>query len=84
MNDWTIFIYALESGAALMLTGLGLVLAVIMPSIDPWSKRFFIVFFSVLFFQSCVTLAENIFTLIPAAGAVRMFSCPSARSRCSC
>ena len=72
MNDWTIFIYALESGAALMLTGLGLVLAVIMPSIDQWSKRFFIVFFSVLFLHSCVALAENIFTLIPAAGAVRV------------
>ena len=60
MNDWNTILSAIISGAALLLMGLGLVLAAIMPGIDRWNKRFFISLFSVLLMNFCVSLAEII------------------------
>lgn len=59
MNDPMKFYFAFRS-ATLLLMGLGLGLAIIMPSIDRWSKRFFIAFFGVLFLDYCFSLVEII------------------------
>lgn len=59
MNNLTL--YTFICGAVLLLMGVGLGLAVIMPGIDRWSKRFFIIFFSVLFLNSCFSFIELIF-----------------------
>ena len=45
-------------GAALMLALLGFFAAVIMPGIDRWSKRFFIVFFTVLVLYTGMCIVE--------------------------
>lgn len=72
MNDWTLYIYL--CGAALLLMGLGLGLIAIMPSIDRWSKRFFIVFFSILLLNSCFALVEIIFFEVPGMALVQVVS----------
>ena len=65
MNGQEAVLYIFISGAALLMMGLGLGLATIMPSIDRWSKRFFIAFFSVLFLNSCFALADMLFYEVP-------------------
>lgn len=73
MNDWNTILYAFISGAASLMMGLGLGLAVIMPGIDRWSKRFFITFFGLLFLNGCFALAETIFSgMLHMAGALRV------------
>ena len=73
MNDWNTVLYIFISGAASLMMGLGLGLAAIMPSVDRWSKRFFITFFGVLFLNACLALAETIFSgMLHMAGAVRI------------
>lgn len=72
MNNWTLYIYL--CGASLLLMGLGLGLAAIMPDIDRWSKRFFIVFFSILFLNSCFALIEIIFYEVPGKAFLQVFS----------
>ena len=47
-------------GAALMLVLLGLGIAVIMPGIDRWSKRFFILFFVILILYAGLGLAGEL------------------------
>ena len=72
MNDWNTILYTFMSGAASLMMGLGLGLAAIMPSVDKWSKRFFITFFGVLFLNACLTLAETVFSeMLHMAVAVR-------------
>ena len=65
MIDLTIQIFLFLLGAAIMLFLLGLGIAVIMPGIDRWSKRFFIVFFSILFLYYIAILAEEMIVLHP-------------------
>ena len=65
MNGQEAVLYIFISGAALLMMGLGLGLATIMPSIDRWSNRFFIAFFSVLFLNSCFALADMLFYEVP-------------------
>ena len=72
MTIWTLYIYL--CGASLLLMGLGLGLVAIMPDIDRWSKRFFIVFFSILFLNSCFALIENIFYEVPGKAGLQAFS----------
>ena len=60
MNGMTFQFNFFLIGAALMLALLGLVIAVIMPGIDRWSKRFFILFFAILVFYVGFGLAEEI------------------------
>ncbi len=72
MTIWTLYIYL--CGASLLLMGLGLGLVVIMPDIDWWSKRFFIVFFSILFLNSCFALIENIFYEVPGMAGLQAFA----------
>lgn len=49
MSDQTIFIYGIYYGASLLLMVMGICFAFIMPGVDRWSKRFFTVFFSLIF-----------------------------------
>ena len=72
MNNWTIYIYL--CGASLLLMGLGLGLVAIMPDIDPWSKRFFVAFFGILFLNSCFALVENIFYEVPGTAFLQVIS----------
>ena len=72
MNDWTLYIYL--CGSVLLLIGLGLGLIAIMPSIDQWSKRFFITFFSILLLNSCFALVEIIFFEVPGMALVQVVS----------
>ena len=65
MSEQMIFIYGLFFGATLLLMGMGLCFAVIMPGIDRWSKRFFMTFFGLLFLNFCFSLVEMIFYGIP-------------------
>lgn len=72
MNEWTLYIYL--CGAVLLLIGLGLGFIAIMPSIDRWSKRFFIFFFSILLLNSCFALLEIIFFEVPGMALVQVIS----------
>ena len=67
MIDWVSVVYIFICGAALLLMGLGLGLAVLMPGMDRWSKRFFVTFFGVLLLNCCVGLIEMIAYVIPGA-----------------
>ncbi len=53
------------AGAEMMVLILGLAVAVIMPAADRWSKRFFIVFFSVLTVYGGLCMAEGIMQELP-------------------
>lgn len=61
MSSQTIFIYGCFFGVALLLMGMGLCLAIVMPGVDRWSRYFFIAFFSVLLPDSCLFLVEVFF-----------------------
>ena len=67
MIDWVSVVYILKCGAALLLTGLGLGLAVLMPGMDRWSKHFFVTFFGVLLLNCCVALIELSVYALPGA-----------------
>ena len=53
MNSWIDFFYFFICGAALLLSVLALWFTIIMPGIDRWSKRFFLLFFTVLMLNCC-------------------------------
>ena len=65
MSEQAIFIRGFFCGATLLLMGMGLCFAFIMPGIDRWSKRFFMTFFGLLFFNSCLSLVEAIYYGVP-------------------
>ena len=60
MSEQMIFIRGLFYGATLLLMGMGLCFAFIMPGIDRWSKRFFITFFGLLLLNSCISFVDVI------------------------
>lgn len=74
MNGLSTTSYIFISGAALVMMGLGLLLAVIMPGIDRWSKRFFITYFSILFLNSCFALLDLLFFEVPGMTLVHVIS----------
>ena len=47
MNEWTVLICSFTIGVLISSTVLGLVIALFMPFIDRWNKRFFVVLFTV-------------------------------------
>ena len=65
MSELTIQLGSILAGAALMLALLGLGVAVIMPGIDRWSQRFFIVFFAILLLYTGCGLTEVIIGIPP-------------------
>ena len=58
-------------GASLMLALLGLGAVVIMPGIDRWSKRFFMVYFLSLALYAGLSMAEVISYILPEMGSVQ-------------
>ena len=72
MNVWTL--YVAICSAALVLMGLGLVLAVFIPGIDRWSKRFFITFFSILFLNSCFSMIGIVLIDVPGMATVQVIA----------
>ena len=65
MIAWEVF-YAFTSGAMLMMSALGLESAIVTPSLDRQSKRFFIAFFAVLALGSATFFLEVIAYLDPS------------------
>ena len=65
MSYLTIFFKGIYYGATLLLMGMGLCFAFIMPGVDKWSKRFFAVFFCLIFFFCCFSLSEMLFYGVP-------------------
>ena len=65
MTAWEVF-YAFACGAMLMMSALGLESAIVTPSLDRWSKRFFVVFFAVLALGSTTFVFEAIAYMYPA------------------
>ena len=74
MSDQTSFAYGLYYGSALLLMGMGLCFTFILPGIDRWSKRFFAVFFSLLFFVCCLSLSEMLFYGVPGMDRVSVIA----------
>ena len=60
MNEMTLQISSVLTGALLMLVLLGLGLAFIMPGVDRWSRRFFIVFYTILVLYTVSILIEEL------------------------
>lgn len=54
MNDWINFIYSSTLGAALLLSAMGMWFTAVIPGIDRWSKRFFLIYFF-LFLLCCLS-----------------------------
>ncbi len=48
MTDWMLLVYYFVGGVMVLVMALGLGVAVSMPGLDRWSRRFFIAYFSVL------------------------------------
>ena len=65
MKDLTLPLGFVLIGAALMLALLGLGVAVIMPGLDRWSKRFFVAYFLSLALYVAFSLAEEISYMRP-------------------
>ena len=58
MNSWIDFCFTFMTGAALLVSVVGLWLTAVMPSFDRWSKRFFQVYFIVLMLCCFSSLLE--------------------------
>ncbi len=65
MIDWEAILYAFVGGAMLMLSVLGLESALVTPSMDRWSKRFFTAFFTVLVLSSATFFLELLVYMHP-------------------
>jgi sensor histidine kinase YesM len=72
MNVWTLYIVICS--VVLVLMGLGLALAVFIPGIDRWNRRFFITFFIILFLNSCFSLVGIIFIDVPGTASVQIIA----------
>jgi len=66
MSDWLVYFAFFLIGALLSLAILGLVVALVMPFIDRWNKRFFIILFNVLIICMTVYLVEGISYVDPS------------------
>ena len=69
MHDLTASLGFLLVGATLMLLLMGLGVAVFVPIVDRWSKRFFIAFFTILLLYGGLVLTEGIIGGRPGVGA---------------
>ena len=73
MNGWSDSFYYFITGAALLLSVMGLWFTVLVPGIDRWSKRFFQCFFTVLLLASVSVLIGIILRDYPVPGAAVYF-----------
>ena len=60
MNNWIDLSFILLTGAALLLSVVGLWLTALMPSFDRWNKRFFRVYFVILMLCSLSSLLDMV------------------------
>ncbi|MDO4403697.1 MAG: histidine kinase [Atopobiaceae bacterium] len=65
MIDWEAILYIFLGGAMTMLSVLGLESAIVAPSMDRWSKRFFTAFFTVLVLSSATIFLELVAYVYP-------------------
>ena len=59
--DWMYIIDFLVAGALLMMMAIGIAFSALMPALDKWNKRYFIVLFSLLFLCAVTCLLAIIF-----------------------
>ena len=64
MNDWIDLFFIFMTGAALLVSVVGLWLTAVMPSFDRWSNRFFQVYFIVLMLSCFSCLLEMVLTAL--------------------
>lgn len=72
MNVW--MLYIVICSVVLVLMGLGFALAVFIPGIDRWSRRFFTTFFGILFLNSCFSLVGILFIDVPGTALVQIIT----------
>ena len=73
MNEWSSVFYYTLQGAAMLLSALGLWFSLIMPGVNRWNRRFFMVFFLLLIAYAGFAAAENAFRQgIGSLNAVRV------------
>ena len=71
MNNWIEPFYYFIIGATMLLTVMGLWFTVIIPGIDRWSRRFFLVYFLILMLCSFISLADMILYRYPGMDTVK-------------
>ena len=59
MNDWINYVNFSISGAALLLSVVGLWFTAVMPGIDRWSKRFFVSYFLIFIVNSFLIVVSR-------------------------
>lgn len=73
MNDWIVYLNSSILGAALLLSVMGLWFTVVIPGIDRWSRRFFIIYFIVFMLCWLSAIIETLFQSYSVPGAVFQF-----------
>ncbi len=73
MNSWINSFYYFIIGASLLLSVMGLWFTILIPGIDRWSKRFFLVFFILLLLSSLSVLIELVLFHYPVPGGAIYF-----------
>ena len=69
MSWYDIFAFSL-SGALLVIMAFGIVLAAVVPTLDKWSKRYFVSLFTVLFFCTVICITALIFWYDPTKAEI--------------
>ena len=73
MNNWNEFFSYSISGAAQLLSAMGLWFAAIIPGTDHWSKRFFVRYFLVFMLCCLSSIVESVSQHFIVSGAVFYF-----------
>ena len=68
--SWQIIVYYTVGGSILMTMAFGIVLSLLIPSLDRWSKRFFITLFSLLFLCAITAFLSLIYIDDPTKATV--------------
>ncbi len=74
MIEWESLLYVFVGGAMLMLSALGLESAIVTPSMDRWSKRFFTAFFTILVLSSATLFLEIVVYVYPSLTLLAMIT----------
>ena len=71
MIDWSVAAGFSICGAMLIMMAIGIALSAFMPALDRWSRRYFIMFFSILFLYAVVITADMIIYTHPDMAAAQ-------------
>ena len=66
MTDWESIFNLLLAGALLIMMAIGIAFSAFMPALDQWSKRYFIVLFSLLLLCTVTCILDLLFWKDPA------------------